>query len=553
MPLLGAWLVQLLAFVYRLFGADVTQVKAIVVAKLRSDGRRPQGGTFGAQQHSNQSFLTVLAVNALFGGIGSLLILVFPTLELSAGLFFAMLLFMLGMTLLSDFSAVLLDTTDNLILLPRPIHQKTLVAARFTHILLYIGSISAALSVIAFGVLCWRFGALVGLGFVLLVGLFVCFTVGVVIALYFVLIRYTSESTFKNAIMYLQISFAIVFTAGYQILPMLLPKNFDSQEAILQPAWWTLTLAPLWGGFLLDSLRSGLWTGYHYGYLGLLLGSLTAIWLIISSLSKKYTEMIATLGAESNDGATEQKPLQQGWYYRLGARLCRWPEMRMGFEFAWLITQRERRYKLQSYPLYGLFLVFVIVYFRDFEGTIQDMYDDIATSSKHLFLLYVGSSLCNMFYLNTQYSESYQASWIFESSPMYRPTLLRLGTAWAVFVKYVFPIFILLTFVLQFIMGAKVWMDTLFSLLVSAAALLVLVLNSNPRYPFSVNPKNAQDGSSAVIVFGGMILAGLAGLLHFALLQISAWAVPAATVVLGLIVLFLLRDVKKWDKPTTKR
>ena len=56
------------------------------------------------------------------------------------------IIFMMAMTLVTDFATVLLDTTDNQVILPRPVSSKTLFMARLVHILLYLLQFTIALS-----------------------------------------------------------------------------------------------------------------------------------------------------------------------------------------------------------------------------------------------------------------------------------------------------------------------------------------------------------------------------------------------------------------------
>ena len=52
---------------------------------------------------------------------------------------------MMGLMLIGDFTNVLVDTTDNTVLLPRPVGDRTLLAVRTAHIVSYLGALSLAL------------------------------------------------------------------------------------------------------------------------------------------------------------------------------------------------------------------------------------------------------------------------------------------------------------------------------------------------------------------------------------------------------------------------
>ncbi len=84
--------------------------------------------------------------DAVMGIFLGLILLGIDSVFTSMVMVFSMVMVMTAVALISDFTSVLLDTTDNAILLPRPIDSRTMATARITHIVIYILMITLALT-----------------------------------------------------------------------------------------------------------------------------------------------------------------------------------------------------------------------------------------------------------------------------------------------------------------------------------------------------------------------------------------------------------------------
>src|SRR5690349_20175806 len=86
-------------------------------------------------EKSNQMRVVLFSYGILGGFIAVFIVRVPFVLALI--IFHAYLLFMMAMTLITDFSSVLLDTADTLVILPKPVNSRTLFMSRFVHIFIY--------------------------------------------------------------------------------------------------------------------------------------------------------------------------------------------------------------------------------------------------------------------------------------------------------------------------------------------------------------------------------------------------------------------------------
>ena len=140
-------ILTLLRPVFTRLGINFEQLRAIVEVKLKMDNRRTRYNQAAKKQkESNSSFFWTLLIYAFLSSFLAFFIFMSDSIVAIYSISFAYMMFMLAMTLITDFSAVILDSNDNAVLLPRPIDDRTLLIARITHILMYLLSMQLALS-----------------------------------------------------------------------------------------------------------------------------------------------------------------------------------------------------------------------------------------------------------------------------------------------------------------------------------------------------------------------------------------------------------------------
>ena len=142
-------LLDLFSWAFRIARIDYDKLRAIVATKLTMDNRRQMVGYLRkGKKEPSQTFGLALLFYVALGGSIAFAMYIIPSFIHSMLVFFTYIMVMISMTLITDFSAILLDTSDNTIILPRPVDSRTLFAARQIHILLYLGQMAVALSVI---------------------------------------------------------------------------------------------------------------------------------------------------------------------------------------------------------------------------------------------------------------------------------------------------------------------------------------------------------------------------------------------------------------------
>src|SRR6187455_2300058 len=112
---------DLFRWLYIRLGVDYEQLRAIVEVKLMMDNRRQViAYTSKNKKEPANVFVWTLFFYALFGVFVALALATVPSFILGMIIFFSYIMVMISMTLITDFSSILLDTSDNTIILPKP-------------------------------------------------------------------------------------------------------------------------------------------------------------------------------------------------------------------------------------------------------------------------------------------------------------------------------------------------------------------------------------------------------------------------------------------------
>ena len=148
-------------------------LRAILVAKLTMDNRRP--AAFQQMQRSkekkeiNSATLKTMFISLFMGMFFLLSFEIVNDLTSGLTVFFSMFIFMLAATLITDFTSVLIDTRDNLIILPKPINDATFVTARLVHIAIHINKLVIPLAAPSLIFLFIKIGLVIVIPFMLMV------------------------------------------------------------------------------------------------------------------------------------------------------------------------------------------------------------------------------------------------------------------------------------------------------------------------------------------------------------------------------------------------
>lgn len=519
---------------FRILGVDYGQLRTIVEVKLMMDNRRHVIGYRRRQAaEPKNTFFTTFLIYMLFGCFPAVMIVFFPSLTLSLIFFFSYLMMMITMTLITDFSSVLLDTSDNTILLSRPVDGRTLFVARIVHIFAYLAQLTFGLSVapmIAVGV---YHTVPVLLAFIAAILLSVLFALALTNALYLLILRFASEEKLRNIINYLQIGMTILVVGGYQLGPRMIARMEGQSFEIDR---WSLLIPPAWMTGMVDAVRTHNWDSLHSGLTILAFGMpLAAVYVVNKYLSPAFSRKLVLMEAAGKRPAAKSASSQR---MPLSRRLSGWlttsDTEQSVFELVYTLLGRDRKIKLKTYPAFGYLIVFAGLFLiRGPNAFGEGQYFHLAIIYMMLLVLQVAIN-------EISYSDNYRASWIFFAAPVPRPGEILIGTFKAIFVRFLVPGYLFCTVVVLFIWSATVniAIDLVAGFLNVFILLFVLLNLKDHHIPFSQAPAmRAQTGRFARMLFLTIPMFAL-GFLHYTLAQ---WPmVLAAAIPFQIVAVFLL-------------
>jgi hypothetical protein len=542
-------ILDLFAPLFRAVGVDYDQLHAIVSTKLTMDNRRQLiGYRRKEKKNAANTFGLTLFFYSIFGIFVSLAMYNIPSFILSMIVFYTYIMVMVSMTLITDFSSILLDTSDNTIILPRPVDSTTLFAARLTHILLYLGQLAAGLSIIPSIVVLVDYGVTIFIGFWIGVWLSILTSLVITNGLYLFIMQFGSEEKLRTIINYFQITMAIVIMAGYQILPRMI-ERIDASDFVFQVKWWSFLLPPIWMAASMEMLATSI---ADHGHIALALCAfilpILGIFLVNKFLSPAFNKKIATLSG----GLQESLP-PDAKKNNMISKLSRWitqsVEERATFDIIYRVLGRDRKLKLKIYPSFGYILVFGLIFMMRSHEDLATTWANLPNTQYHLMLLYLTFMVLQVALYEIPYSDDFRASWIFFSSPLETPGEILSGTLKAICIRLFFPGFIIISIFVLSVWGLRVIGDVAIALLNNFLMLMILATINKRHLPLSLAPDvRAQSGNlmRSILTF---VLIGALGVTHYLLTMLTEHSM----LVIPLQVIALYAMLRAYKKTSWKR
>ncbi|HTE28668.1 hypothetical protein [Flavitalea sp.] len=521
---MGKWLlklVQLFNPVFRRQGIDVDRLYTIVELKLLMDTRRVYMSWKQNQQKDNKNHLTtILILYGLFGVFMGVAVYSFPNLVTAMILFHSYVIFMMAMTLITDFSSVLLDTTDNQILLPRPVNSKTLFMARLIHVLLYLLQFSVAICLVPVIAIFVKYGALVGLGMIITSQLTVLLAVFITYLLYLLVLRFSSEQKIKEIVTYFQIGMTLFFTVGYQLIPRMI--DLEGLSASFTLKWYSFLIPPVWMAMALESLYDYNFDLAHLTMLFLaVFVPLFLYWVLNKFLAPLFSKQLANLNNDSR--VNKKQPVgiksRKGFSGRLASLCCVTPVEKGAFELTWKMTSRDKAFRLQFYPALGYIPIFLFIIIFNGGRNMAEQFALLPDSNKFLWMIYIPLFAVASSLTIVTFNENFQASWIYHSMPVKRPGELLSGNLKALIAKYFLPVYLAFFGISLFVWGPAIIDDFVLGLFNSLISLLVLTQFTEHFLPFSRQPNVKQQSGKFLKIILQMLIIGVLVVIHYFLLD----------------------------------
>jgi ABC-2 type transport system permease protein len=521
-----------LAWLLRGLGVDYPQFRAILQTKLMLDARRPRGALAQRPAKKNRNIFALTLFSYAFVGFFISFMVAGPLAPLvSLTIIHAAIMAMIALSLLGDYSTVLLDTTDNRVLLPRPVDKRTILFARLAHILVYLLAITFALSAGTFvvgGITLGRtFPPVFAFTLVLSVGLIV----GTVSLAYLLGMRFIPQEKLRDIINYAQIAMIVVFVAGYQIVPRLLEPVMKANLSLVDRTW-IYFCPPVWMAGPID-LALG-----HRGFPQVMLSieamlAPVLMLLIVTVLAPTFQPAALEGGERPARRGSSPAVHRRRWLPLLSRLLTRRPAERGAFELIWRLSGRDRQYKLRVYPTVAFSFVFGFMYMlMGVERGVAATLAELPQTNRHLLLLYFASMLAPASLIHLRFSNQPEAAWVYFALPLDRPGEVLLGALKAIVARLMLPTFALVAAMTLAIWGWRVLPDVLLALAVTLLICLLQALIVARHLPFSESPGAMEDSGRSLRSLLLMPILGAFAFAHYLIHPFPLVVLAATPVVL---------------------
>lgn len=282
---------------------------------------------------------------------------------------------------------------------------------------------------------------------------------------YLGLIRFVPNRKIKDAINTSQIVLTIIFFTSIYILPEVLDVDqFSNIELYNQ--WWVFMIPGAWVASLTPLVLE-----LNFSPNLLLLGGIGVVLPLVGTLiifqifSRNFNQRLMSLAYETQqNNRQEPNRAKQSWAKKLSQWLCRDSVEQASFILTWKLPSRERTFKLRTCPTYGLYLAgFIGVMIPN--GETSNLYEIFTQGSVYLGYIYI-LALSNIFPLmHTQFSENFEAAWIYHITPLDQPGRITTGNLKAILAKIGLPLLSLISLLMVPFWGARILDDLLLGLL----------------------------------------------------------------------------------------
>ncbi|QVY62147.1 hypothetical protein [Cytobacillus gottheilii] len=487
-------------------GVDYTAMRKILQIKLTMDERRVptffnQDANKKGQEDKKYGYIKSLWIYVLIG----LVLIPFmgfgDSYLFQLSIAYAIIIFMIMTSMIADFSNVLLDVRDRSILLTKPISAKTVNAAKFMHIFIYLSYLTVALTAIPLVVSLFRQGILFFLITIIELILINIFIVVITAILYIAILKFFDGEKLKDMINYVQIGLSLVLMVGYQFLAR--SFEFVDLNMVADYHWWSIFLIPMWFAAPYELLLNGNTSimTIIFSILAIVVPILS-IWIYLK-LIPTFERNLQKLLSSSKSKKERKNHLKE----LLLKIICRTNDERAFYRFTSLMMKQEREFKLKVYPSLGFSLVIPFIFiFNVAAGGEADFTESVSYLNIYFSMLIIPTTV-----LMLGYSSKYKASWVYKIFPIEDYTNLRKSSLKAFLISLYIPLYIVLGIIFCIIYGTRIIPDLAAVLVASFLYTVICYVSFGSRIPFSKpfeEVGNSQGWKSLILFIPVGLLAG---------------------------------------------
>lgn len=521
---------------------DYDVMRSILKVKLAMDRRRSativnRGNNSGDKSSFGWSIFLYMFIGGMMAIYMAMPLPVFVTMSI----ILSVVMMFITLTMVADFSSVLLDLKDKNIILRAPVDYKTLNMAKTVHIVIYLSTIMAAFNCIPLAVSLFRYG--IGFFMIFLLEL-ICMSISVIFftsIIYYVILSLFDGEKLKDMINYVQIIFTIVITIGQQVASRLFSVAERNFHAAFTLKWWCYLIPSFWMSAPMSMLEEG---NFSTGYICLSILSIVMPLILfivyIKLIAPKFEAKLQKMGSVEN--GSRRGRLKEWYFNKRSELLCRSSVERGIFNFIINITSTERKLKLALYPSLAMSAIFPFLFIFMFIDT-QESFGDIITDAAHgrqYLFMYMAVLIISTSMMLISKSENYKAAWIYKTAPIEKPSMVYRAAIKAVISKYAVPIYSFQAILFLALCGVRILPDLIVMFLNIILVSMIMMALSPKTMPFS-REFNSSNGDNTGMAFLVMIIAGIMAGIHFGLTYIKG-----GVIILGVVVLIVL--IVMWKK-----
>ena len=521
---------------------EMLRLKLIMDSRRVSPALQNNGKKIGKEPKKSM-ILTCLVYMGLGIFIASMQVM--PNMFGANTISFAMLIFMLFSVYISEYSAVLLDTTEKSFYGALPIGNNEISTAKNIHIAYYIGTIAASMMLPSVVVGFISKGILYGLVFTLVSIVIVVVCLHLAGVIYYLLLKVFSGEKLKDILSGFQIFMTIAIVLSYQIVPRVISiAGFSKGQITYSPFYFLLPSA--WFSAVLESLFGvgGQW--YIYVLAGI---TVPAVILLEVLYRKKVMPEFEGELDKLTETAKENKTLSP--FSKLMCKLLSKDEQENAFMKLVLIqVSRNRDMKLKLYPqLANVFILPIIMVLPQITGEkgFTGFIENLRQGRWGLALLYFTGLTSASIYMIIGQTENPESIMFYQILPIENLSkCIRAGIKVVLF-RYLTPIFVALSALLLGVYGFGIIPDVIIAYLSFIFVTGFIIRISAWVLPFSYESDAASAGNNLLMFFMSLFVFAVLGWIHiFWLKTLGLQLIGIAVMILANLVLWKFFMNKKY-------
>jgi len=438
---------------------------------------------------------------------------------------------MLFSVYISEYSAVLLDTTEKSFYGALPIGKNEISTAKNIHIAYYIGTIAASMMLPSVVVGFISKGILYGLVFTLVSIVIVVVCLHLAGVIYYLLLKVFSGEKLKDILSGFQIFMTIAIILSYQIVPRVVSiAGFSKGQITFSPVYFLLPSA--WFSAILESLFGAGGEWYIYVLAGI---TVPAVILLEVLYKKKVMPEFEGELDKLTETAKENKSLSP--FSKLMCKLLSKDEQENAFMKLVLIqVSRNRDMKLKLYPqLANVFILPIIMVLPQITGEkgFTGFIENLRQGRWGLALLYFTGLTSASIYMIIGQTENPESIMFYQILPIENLSkCIRAGVKVVLF-RYLTPIFVALSALLLGVYGFGIIPDVIIAYLSFIFVTGFIIRISAWVLPFSYESDAASAGNNLLMFFMSLFVFAILGWIHI------FWLKTLELQLIGIVVLIM--------------